>query len=207
MKHYTRSISYCTERDCLFSSIQKLMRTPQWDTADNLCVLASCGRQHMGEHQSSAAARRIVWTQAHGALVRGVEGGCILSPLQPRPTVQQLNTSLCLGRRVWTSELCVCVGFVCDCRAKRKGGKGRWEVEKYFVPVCICVYLAGSLVEGGWRICKEEVRYSQDSCWYLVETEEDKTEWRQWEKSRLPHVFSMLNGHWLRKDVQYCSPG
>lgn len=145
VKHYTRSISYCTERDCLFSSIQKLMSTPQWDTADDLCVLSSCGRQHMGEHQSSAAARRIVWTQARGALVRGVEGGCILSPLQPRPTVQELNTSLCLGRWVWTSELCGCM---CDCRAKRKGGKGRQEAVAWVFVTTLCLHVHVSIWQG-----------------------------------------------------------
>lgn len=51
------------------------MSIPQWDTADILCVLASCGHQHKGEHQCSAAAQHIVWTQAHGTLVRGERAG------------------------------------------------------------------------------------------------------------------------------------
>lgn len=45
--------------------------------------------------------------------------------------------------------------------------------------VCVCVegdyvYLAGSLAEGGWLFCKEEVCYSRDSCWYLAEEEEQR---------------------------------
>lgn len=140
-----QQINFLLHWASLFSSIQKLMSTPQWDTADNLCVLSSCGRQHTGERQSSAAARRIVWTQAHGALVRGVEGGCILSPLQPRPTVQELNTSLCLGRWVWTSGLCGCL---CDCRAKRKGGKGRREVVAWMFVTTLCLRVYVSIWQG-----------------------------------------------------------
>lgn len=178
----------------------RLMSTPQWNTADILCVLASCGRQHTGEHRSSAVARRIVWTQAHGALER--RGGCILSPLQARPTRAQ-HKPVFGETGVNISVMYVHVCLQCKKERKKRGEKrevAAWLHDSMSLCLCVCVYvclhvlrgvlvyLAGSLVEGGF--CKEEVCYSQDSCWYLAdeeyqrtekreETDKDKIEWRQ----------------------------
>lgn len=164
------------------------MSTPQWDTADILCVLASCGRQHTGEHHSSAVARRIVWTQARGALVReGGRGGELHSVTTASQTYKS-STQAC----VW-GDGCEHKSYVCvRAMQKRKGGKRKEVAACVRVSLClrvyvegVLVYLAGSLAEGGF--CKEEVCYSQNSCWYLAyeeyprtekreETEKDKTE-------------------------------
>lgn len=160
------------------------MSTLQSATADILCVLASCGRQLTGEHQSSTETQHIVWTQAHGALVSKVgEGGCAYCH-SCKPDLQELNT-----REAGVN--------MCPMHERNKDTlKGRKVFacggENEFIPalicVCVCVfegvlvYLAGSLSEGGWRACKEEV------C-ILRSLSEKRTPCGFWKYEEIPNLW------------------
>lgn len=130
------------------------MSTLQSATADVLCVLASCGCQLTGEHQSSTATQHIVWTQAHGALVsKGGEkgGGCILSFLQARPAGTPHKGDGC------EYQSCVCV----QCIQKKNT---QWEESgcMWGKLICVCVWGGPSwsgriIIWGGWCACIEEV--------------------------------------------------